>query len=122
MIRTIHQTASPHDRYALACVGLRERLKLWSNLIDESVALAWCKYWKGMILSLDASIMHPRGACPECGATDYLEEREDGTVRKDALVCIATPSFSGKNVSARCQVCGAEWFGKDELLALSRLL
>lgn len=122
IIRTIHSTASPHDRYSLACLGLGERLRLWANLVDESVALAWCQYWKGVIVSLDASSIHPQGACPECGAIEYMEEREDGAIRKDALVCTATPSASGGNVSARCQVCGAEWLGMDEVVALSKLL
>lgn len=122
MIRTIHQTASPHDRYALACVGLGERLQLWSGLVEESLALAWCDYWKAAILSLDASSLHPVGSCPECGAEEFLEQREDGTIRKDPLICTVTPSATGSLVSARCQVCGAEWNGIDEVMELSSKL
>lgn len=119
MIRTIHTTASVHDRYTLASLPLGERLRYWASRVEVSVAVAWCRYWKGVILSLDASDMYIRGACPHCGDTEYIEARDGEMIRKDALVATVTQLNEGTHVGVVCLVCAHEWNGLDEVMKVA---
>lgn len=122
MIRTIHSTSPVHHRHALASVPLRERLSRWAYLVDTSLAVAWCQYWRGAILSLDATDMYISGDCPVCGEHEFIEARDGEMIRKDALVATVTHLLEGAHVGVVCLVCKHEWNGLDEVTFLAASL
>ena len=113
IIRTVHHTVSPHNRYELASLPLPVRIRRWAGLVDDDTALMWATTWASAIRDLFAQKIVIDRPCPMCGA-EQIEQSIDGeTEVTPALVVVV------ETKSCTCKKCLNTWEGLEELNTLS---